>query len=79
MAIDPIELARWQGQTEAHQAENSRRLDGINGSIENIQGNIGSMAKDVASLKAKVALWSALGGLLGAGLVSVAVTLGLGS
>lgn len=79
--MDP-DLERWRGSTEAHIRENSRRLDGINGSISRIEDDIGEMkvqlTTELAVLRTKVALWSAIGGLVGAGVVSAVVSLGVG-
>lgn len=64
------DLARWQGKTEAQVNENSRRLDGINGSIARIEERQGTVLAEIATLKAKIGIYSAIGSLAGAGIVS---------
>lgn len=70
-------LGRWQGATESQIKENTRRLDGINGSIDRVEGHMSEMKVELATIRTKVAFWAAIGSLLGAGIVSAAIALGL--
>lgn len=65
-----VELAKWQGQVETMIGENTRRLNAINGSVEAIDDNIGEIKVDLATLKTKLAIYSAIGGLAGSGAVT---------
>jgi hypothetical protein len=51
-------------------AENTRRLDGINGSVDSIEDGISEIKVELGVLRTKIALASALGGLIGAGLIT---------
>lgn len=66
--------ARWEGRTDAHQAENSRRIDGINGGVDQLQECQTEILTEIAALKTKVGLFAAIGGLLGAGIVTFILT-----
>ncbi len=80
------EFERWRGQTEAHIQENSRRLDGINGSIGHIENDmtilrvqiandVGAMKSELSVIRTKVALWSAVGSLGGGAVIAGVVGL----
>lgn len=71
--MDDPNLSRWQGQTEAHAAENSRRLDGINGSIASAADDVAKMREELVIMRTKIGLYSAIGSLGGTGIVSLAL------
>lgn len=64
------EIYRWQGHVDAILTEHSRRFDTLNGDVQRAREAAETTATDMAILKTKVAFWSALGGLVGAGVVS---------
>lgn len=66
-------LARWQGVTDAHVAENTRRLNALNGSIERIEGDVSEIKVSLGTLATKIAVWSAAVTVAAGGLVSTIV------
>ena len=73
-----VELARWQGVTESQIRENSRRLDAINGSIESIERSMSAIEIGLATIRTKIAIWSAIGGLIAGGVVTAVIGAGFG-
>jgi hypothetical protein len=71
---DSLEFARWQGHIDTTLDGHGRRLDTINGDVRSTKDAMVeikvNLAADMASVKAKVAVFSAIGGLVGAGAVS---------
>ena len=71
----PDELSRWQGSVE----EQIKGLKERVGDLEDAQKALakGTVALQVqlASLRTQVGVWSAVGGIVGAGVVSLAVLL----
>jgi hypothetical protein len=81
-----VEFYRWQGHIDETLNQHTRRLDTINGDIRDIKHSMENLERsmsrdmsemkvnfssDMATLKAKVAMFSAIGGLVGAGVVSL--------
>lgn len=66
-------MSRWQGTIDAKLAEHARRLDVINGDARAARLSGEKLLVEVAVIRTKVALWSATGGLLGAGAVTAIV------
>lgn len=75
--FDRSELARWQGRTEGQLAETARRLDQVHGAVEAVEREVGQIKVQVATIHTKVALWSAIGGIVGAGVVSAVIGIGV--
>lgn len=69
------EFYRWQGHIDSELTHHGQRLNIINGDISRIKDTLSDMNvtlnKEMAALKAKVALFSAIGGIVGAGAVSL--------
>lgn len=68
-------MHRWQGGVDARLEEHSRRLDVINGDAKAAREAAEATQIQLAVLKTKVALWASGGGVVGAGLVSAAISL----
>jgi hypothetical protein len=64
------ELARWQGKVDQLLDEHERRLASMNGDAKAARQATEKILVEVAIIKTKVAVWSAVGGLIGAGIVS---------
>ena len=75
MSVPEMErgLAHWQGRTDARVEDAERRLNAVDGSIEETRKAISTLNTTVAGLVARVAVASALAALLGSGLMTVAV------
>lgn len=86
---DSMEFAHWQGAIDQTLSEHTRRLDNINGDIRSINQTMTRLERDMhqdmsdmkvgfstdmAGLKARVGVFAAIGGLVGAGAVSVLFT-----
>jgi hypothetical protein len=69
------EMSRWQGAVDQALKEHTRRLDGINGDAKVTRAGTEQLLIEVAVLRTKVALWASLGGIVGAGVVSVIVAI----
>lgn len=63
-------MARWQGGTDTEIREIKRRLGVINGDAKAGREAAEKTVVQLAVLKTKVAVWSALGGVVGAGVVT---------
>lgn len=66
---------RWQGQVDARLEEHARRLDAINGDAKASRKAAEELLVQLAVLRTKVAVWATVGGFVGAGVVSLAVTI----
>lgn len=71
-----LEAARWRGEMEARMNEGDARFDRIENTLKNIDEKLDSQANDLASIKAKVALFGAIGGLAGSVIVGLIITIG---
>lgn len=60
----------WRGQADARMTDAERRLDALNGNIEKTADRLGKLETAVATLRTKVAIWSAIGAAVGAGAIS---------
>jgi hypothetical protein len=72
---ESLEMSRWQGAVDQALKEHTRRLDGINGDAKVTRAGTEQLLIEVAVLRTKVALWASLGGIVGAGVVSVIVAI----
>lgn len=68
-------IGRWQGTTEATIAAQAVILASQATSIQQNSDRITALQIQMATLKTQIGIWSALGGLAGAGVVSVVVGL----
>ncbi|MCR4341589.1 MAG: hypothetical protein NUW01_17070 [Gemmatimonadaceae bacterium] len=66
-------LAHWQGRTDARVEDTERRLNAVNGSIEETRKAVVLLNVTVAGLVAKVAVASAFAALVGSGVMTLAV------
>lgn len=64
---------RWQGGVDARLDEHGRRLDTINGDSKRAREASEKIVVEIAVLKTKVAVWSGVGSLVGAGVVTFVV------
>jgi hypothetical protein len=69
------QMYHWQGAVDARLDEHSRRLDTINGDAKAARQGTENIVVQLAVLKTKVAIWASLGGIGGAGIVSLAIQL----
>lgn len=69
------EMYRWQGGVDVRLDSHEKRLDVINGDAKAARIASEDTQIQLAVLKTKVAIWSALGGVGGAGVVSLVVQL----
>lgn len=68
--MNESELSRWQGRVDQLIDEHERRLNAMNGDAKAARQATEKILIEVAIIKTKVAIWSAVGGLVGAGIVS---------
>lgn len=76
-----IELARWQGQMDERMKAGDGRFKEVQESITRIERTQGDMQVELATVKTKVALYGALGGMAGSvivGLIIAVATRALG-
>lgn len=76
-----IELARWQGQMNERMKAGDDRFKEVQDSITRIERTQASLQIDLATVKTKVALYGALGGMAGSvivGLIIAVATRALG-
>jgi hypothetical protein len=69
------EMYRWQGRVDSEIIEMKRRLADINGDAKAARIASENLLIELAVLRTKVAVWSAAGGLIGAGIMSVIVAI----
>lgn len=69
------ELAYWRGAIEERVDEVRRRVAGVEDDVAAIKNMLSAVREDMATLRAKVGFTSAIGSLVGAGIVSVVVKL----
>lgn len=62
--------ARWQGRVEQAIEDHTRRLNAMNGDAKAARTATEKILVELAVLRTKIAIWAALGGLIGAGIVS---------
>lgn len=72
---ESAEMYRWQGRVDSQLTEHNRRLDTINGDAARARIASEEIIVQLAVIKTKVALWSTIGSLLGASLVTTIVQL----
>lgn len=68
-------MYRWQGGVDRALLEHDRRLNVMNGDAKAAREAAEEVLVEVAVIKTKVALWASVGGLVGAGVMTGAVTL----
>lgn len=76
-----IELARWQGRMDERMSAGDKRFAEVQESITRIERTQGDMQVELATVKTKVALYGALGGMAGSvivGLIIAVATKALG-
>lgn len=73
---EKLEAARFRGEMEARMSEGDARFDRMEKTLSNIDEKLDSQANDLASIKAKVALFGAIGGLAGSIVVGLIVAIG---
>lgn len=66
-------LARWQGGIDQRLAALERHAVQLNGSVGEIEKDIRQIKIDLGVLNTKIAVWSGLGGVLGASIASAVV------
>lgn len=68
----PPELLRWQGETDARIDEHGRRLNAINGHIRDGATALNAVALELGKLGTKMAIWSAVGGIIASTVTAIA-------
>lgn len=68
-------MFRWQGGVDARLDEHGRRLNEINGDAKAARVTGEEIMVKLAVLNTKVAFWSTLGSLVGAGLMTAVIRL----
>jgi len=61
---------RWAGGVDQQLASATDRLDKLNGQIDDVRKLLAQLSLDVAVIKTRVAIYSALGSLAGGAVVS---------
>lgn len=69
------EMYKWQGGVDATLVEHGRRLDVMNGDAKAARQASETILVQLAVLRTKVAVWASIGGVVGAGIVSLVVAL----
>lgn len=73
--IDDGSMERWRGGVDATQEAHATALASHGVTVAGMQQQLTAMQIQMATLKTQVGVWSAVGGLIGAGIVSAAVAL----
>lgn len=68
-----LDQARWQGEVDSTLRELTRRATETQQELGNVRVEMAHVREELATVKSRVAVFSAVGGLLGAGAVSIAV------
>lgn len=77
--MDPTnELSRWQGKVESDLQNLKERTTDLEGAVQTMSATLVRIQVQLQALKTQVGMWSALGGIIGAGIAS-AVALLVGS
>jgi hypothetical protein len=71
-----IELARWQGEMDERMKSGDKRFGQVQESIARIESSQGDMKVELATVKTKVALYGALGGMAGSVIVGLVIVIG---
>jgi len=66
-------IERWQGNTEAQITGLAATVAALGTAMDHLQQRLTEMQIEQATIKTRVGTWSALGGLVGAGVVSAIV------
>ena len=66
-------IERWQGTTEAQITALGATVAALGTAIDHLQQRLTEIQIEQATIKTRVGTWSALGGLVGAGIVSAIV------
>ncbi len=61
----------WRGQTDSRIEEHDRRLDAINGSIDRSEAAVTNLKIAVEKVSTRVAIYAAVGGLIGSAFVAL--------
>jgi hypothetical protein len=69
------ELSRWQGTVESDLKGVKERVGDLEDDQRSTEKSLVALKVQLASLKTQVGIWSAVGGIIGAGVVSLAVLL----
>lgn len=70
---DGAGLARWQGGVDATLAAHEKSLKDLNGDSKAARQATEKILVEIAVLRTKIAVWSALGGFAGAAVVTLVV------
>lgn len=71
-----LEAARWRGEMEARMNEGDGRFTRLERTIDSIDSKLDDQANEFASIKTKVALYGAIGGLAGSVIVGLVIAIG---
>lgn len=70
---EEIDRLRWEGEVSSNMKETSRRLEGISQRQQRTEVAVETLSLEVAVMRTRVAFFSALGAIVGGGLVSFAM------
>lgn len=71
--FDEAEYWGWRGRIEERVSGQGRKIEEMNGDAKAARKASEQLLIDVAILRTKIAVWSAIGGVTGAGIVSIIV------
>ncbi len=72
--MEDRDLARWQGATDADIKNLKERTGDLEKALQRVEGLLTAVQIQLSALKTQVGMWSALGGILGAGITTVVVS-----
>jgi hypothetical protein len=71
-----LENARWRGEMEQRMRDGDSRFEKIDKTLERIEVKQDEQADDIATMKVKVAIYGAIGGMAGSVVVGLIVAIG---
>lgn len=71
-----LENARWRGEMEQRMRDGDSRFEKLDKTLERIEAKQDEQADDIATMKVKVALYGAIGGMAGSVVVGLIVAIG---
>lgn len=66
-----VDLARWQGEMEERMKAGSKDFDELRAGQTRVEGKLGEVQVELASVKTKVGFYGAVGGMAGSVLVGL--------
>ena len=66
----------WKGRVDERLRAGTRRFDNLDKGQERLEEKVGELQVELSSLKTKVAFYSAIGSIVGGGIVTLIVAVG---